>query len=136
MSLLFVQLLSGLANAMFLFLIASGLSLIFGVTRIVNFAHGSFYMLAAYLTYSLAAVLPGGPVAFYAAVFFLVNATYIALIWKLIDRTSGGKIPLKVRRIMRVRSLTTLSLFGAAAVVALKYRLSALESASAASSSI
>ncbi len=50
MSLLLVQLLSGLANAMFLFLIASGLSLIFGVTRIVNFAHGSFYMLAAYLT--------------------------------------------------------------------------------------
>jgi branched-chain amino acid transport system permease protein len=44
MSLLFVQLLSGLANAMFLFLIASGLSLIFGVTRIVNFAHGSFYI--------------------------------------------------------------------------------------------
>src|SRR6478736_4976600 len=63
MSLLLVQLLSGLANAMFLFLIASGLSLIFGVTRIVNFAHGSFYMLAAYLTYSLAAALPAGPAA-------------------------------------------------------------------------
>ena len=76
MSLLFVQLLSGLANAMFLFLIASGLSLIFGVTRIVNFAHGSFYMLAAYLTYSLAAALPGGPVAFYAAV--LLAAVLVA----------------------------------------------------------
>ena len=69
MSLLFVQLLSGLANAMFLFLIASGLTLIFGVTRIVNFAHGSFYMLAAYLTYSLAAALPpAARLAFYAAV--------------------------------------------------------------------
>src|SRR5882672_2412981 len=67
MSLLLVQLLSGLANAMFLFLIASGLSLIFGVTRIVNFAHGSFYMLAAYFTYSLTAALPLGPGAFYAA---------------------------------------------------------------------
>src|SRR2546425_6739251 len=67
MSLLVVQLLSGLANAMFLFLIASGLSLIFGVTRIVNFAHGSFYMLAAYLTYSLSALLPLGAGAFYAA---------------------------------------------------------------------
>src|SRR4026208_1712244 len=55
MSLLLVQLLSGLANAMFLFLIASGLTLIFGVTRIVNFAHGSFYMLAAYLNYAPAA---------------------------------------------------------------------------------
>ena len=40
---------------MVLFLVASGLTLIFGVTRIVNFAHGSFYMLAAYLTYTLAA---------------------------------------------------------------------------------
>ncbi len=66
-SLLLVQLLSGLAHAMVLFLIASGLSLIFGVTRIVNFAHGSFYMLAAYLTYSLASRLPLGGAAFYAA---------------------------------------------------------------------
>src|SRR5260370_14562590 len=52
---------------MFLFRIASGLSLIFGFTRIVNFAHGSFYMLAAYLTYSLSALLPLGAGAFYAA---------------------------------------------------------------------
>src|SRR5574341_2044638 len=67
-SLLFIQLLSGLAHAMVLFLIASGLSLIFGVTRIVNFAHGSFYMLAAYLTYTLTAILPLGGASFYAAV--------------------------------------------------------------------
>ena len=66
-SLLLVQLLSGLAHAMVLFLIASGLALIFGVTRIVNFAHGSFYMLAAYLTYSLAQRLPLGAASFYAA---------------------------------------------------------------------
>ncbi len=38
-----------------LFLVASGLSIIFGVTRIVNFAHGSFYMLGAYLAYTLTA---------------------------------------------------------------------------------
>jgi branched-chain amino acid transport system permease protein len=68
MSIILIQLLSGLAHAMVLFLIASGLSLIFGVTRIVNFAHGSFYMLAAYLTYSLAGALPLGPAAFYVAV--------------------------------------------------------------------
>ncbi len=67
-SLVLIQLLSGLAHAMVLFLIASGLSLIFGVTRIVNFAHGSFYMLAAYLTYTLAATLPLGAAAFYVAV--------------------------------------------------------------------
>jgi len=53
---------------MVLFLIASGLSLIFGVTRIVNFAHGSFYMLAAYLAYTLAAMLPFGSASFYVAV--------------------------------------------------------------------
>jgi len=53
---------------MVLFLIASGLSLIFGVTRVVNFAHGSFYMLAAYLAYTLTAALPLGGASFYLAV--------------------------------------------------------------------
>ena len=67
-SILFVQLLSGLAHAMVLFLIASGLSLIFGVTRVVNFAHGSLYMLAAYLTYTLSTALPLGAASFYVAV--------------------------------------------------------------------
>ena len=75
MSFLFIQLLSGLANAMFLFLVASGLTLIFGVTRIVNFAHGSFYMLAAYLTYSLAAALPPGGSGFYLAILAAALAT-------------------------------------------------------------
>src|SRR5258705_6205075 len=75
MSFLFIQLLSGLANAMFLFLVASGLTLIFGVTRIVNFAHGSFYMLAAYLTYALAAALPQGGAGFYLAVLAAAIAT-------------------------------------------------------------
>ena len=55
----FAQLLTGLANASSLFLIASGLSIIFGVTRVVNFAHGSLYMLGAYMAYSLVTTLPG-----------------------------------------------------------------------------
>jgi branched-chain amino acid transport system permease protein len=101
MSLLFVQLLSGLANAMFLFLIASGLSLIFGVTRIVNFAHGSFYMLAAYLTYSLAAALPGGPLAFYAAV--LIAAVLVAALGGLVE-------VLLLRRVYRAPELYQLLL--------------------------
>ena len=42
-----LQLLGGLSHATTLFLMASGLTLIFGVTRIVNFAHGSFFMLGA-----------------------------------------------------------------------------------------
>jgi branched-chain amino acid transport system permease protein len=44
-----VQFLNGLAGASTLFLIAVGLSLIFGVTRIVNFAHGSMYMIGLYV---------------------------------------------------------------------------------------
>ncbi|MBV9054505.1 MAG: ABC transporter permease [Hyphomicrobiales bacterium] len=48
-----IQALNGLASASSLFLVASGLSIIFGVTRVVNFAHGSFYMLGAYLGWSL-----------------------------------------------------------------------------------
>ena len=55
------QLLNGLAEASSLFLVAAGLSLIFGVTRIVNFAHGSFYMLGIYLAYSLVELLGVGP---------------------------------------------------------------------------
>ncbi len=50
MSSLLVQLLGGLSYATTLFLMAAGLTLIFGVTRIVNFAHGSFFMLGALFT--------------------------------------------------------------------------------------
>ena len=52
-SALLIQLLNGLAGAASLFLVAAGLSLIFGVTRIVNFAHGSFFMVGIYLAYTL-----------------------------------------------------------------------------------
>ncbi|MFY7778209.1 MAG: ABC transporter permease [Elstera sp.] len=56
-TLLFV-LLNGLVSGGVLFLIASGLTLIFGVCRVVNFAHGSLAMLGAFLTYSLLAYVP------------------------------------------------------------------------------
>ena len=55
-----VQLLNGLAGASSLFLVAAGLSLIFGVTRIVNFAHGSFFMLGVYIAYDLVERLGAG----------------------------------------------------------------------------
>ena len=64
MDFLLIQFLNGLASASYLFLVASGLSIIFGVTRIVNFAHGSFYMLGAYIAYTLVTRIgdsvPGG----------------------------------------------------------------------------
>ena len=51
MSSVVLQFLNGLASASTLFLVAAGLSLIFGVTRIVNFAHGALYMLGIYAAY-------------------------------------------------------------------------------------
>ncbi len=53
MAFLVVQTLTGLASASSLFLVASGLSIIFGVTRVVNFAHGSLFMLGAYAALTL-----------------------------------------------------------------------------------
>ena len=53
LSFLLVQALNGLASASSLFIIATGLTIVFGVTRIVNFAHGSFYMLGAYFGVTL-----------------------------------------------------------------------------------
>ena len=62
-----VQALTGLSSASALFLVASGLSIIFGVTRVVNFAHGSFYMLGAYIAYTFVEHLAGA-VGFWVAV--------------------------------------------------------------------
>ena len=89
-----------------------------------NFAHlFSMSLLPLSTAWMAVSKLAPQPVAFYAAVFFLVNATYIFLIWELIDPTPVDVVPPKVRRIMRVRSIVTLCLFGAAAVVALKFPL-------------
>jgi branched-chain amino acid transport system permease protein len=55
-----VQCLNALQYGLLLFLIASGLTLIFGVMGVINLAHGSFYMIGAYMAYALAPVL-GGP---------------------------------------------------------------------------
>ena len=73
---LIVQLLNGLASASSLFLVAAGLSLIFGVMRIVNFAHGSFFMLGIYLAYSLVDRL-GGVIGFWPALLLAPLATAV-----------------------------------------------------------
>ncbi len=69
---LLAQSLSGLATASSLFLVASGLTVIFGVTRIVNFAHGSLYMLGAYLAWTLVGALPRGHLGFWGGVLLAV----------------------------------------------------------------
>jgi branched-subunit amino acid ABC-type transport system permease component len=60
------QVLVGLSRTTILFIVASGLSLVLGVLRIPNLAHGSFYMIGAFLTYSVAAVI-GGKAGFWVA---------------------------------------------------------------------
>ena len=72
-----IQALNGLASASSLFLVAVGLSLIFGVTRIVNFAHGSLYMLGVYVAYSVATHV-GGALGFWGGV--VVAGLAVALI--------------------------------------------------------
>src|SRR3954470_3103855 len=57
---LLFQALNGLASASGLFFVAAGLSLIFGVTRIINIAHGSLYMVGIYLSYTFATKIGGG----------------------------------------------------------------------------
>ena len=83
-SFLFGQFLGGLTAAMFLFLIASGLSLIFGILRILNFAHGSFYMIGAYLAWQLVHILGPASGSFWFAVF--ASALAVALLGALIER--------------------------------------------------
>lgn len=80
-----IQLLNGLQYGLLLFLVASGLTLIFGIMGIINLAHGSFYMLGAYLAWWLAS-LTG---SLLAAVLVAVPLTVLfgmALEWLLIRR--------------------------------------------------
>ncbi|MCI0547126.1 MAG: branched-chain amino acid ABC transporter permease [Candidatus Rokubacteria bacterium] len=84
LSFVFAQSLSGLTTAMFLFLIASGLSLIFGVLRVLNFAHGSFYMLGAYAAYQFVQWFGTGPGRFWWAA--IGAALAVALLGGLVER--------------------------------------------------
>src|SRR5579872_2334171 len=93
LSLLFGQFLGGLTTAMFLFLIASGLSLVFGVMRVINFAHGSFYMIGAYLAWQAVQWLhPTGAGFWLAALFSAVGVGVMgAVIERLFFRSLYGR---------------------------------------------
>jgi uncharacterized membrane protein len=87
-----------------------------------NFAHlFSMSLLPLSTAWMATSELAAQPVSFYAAVFFLVNATYIALIWELIEAKPADEIANKARRFMHWRSIATLCLFGIAALVALRW---------------
>jgi branched-subunit amino acid ABC-type transport system permease component len=83
-SFIFAQSLSGLTAAMFLFLIASGLSLIFGVLRVLNFAHGTFYMLGAYAAYQVVQWIGTGPGMFWVAA--IGAALAVAVLGGVVER--------------------------------------------------
>ncbi len=106
---LVLQALSGLASASSLFLVASGLTVIFGVSRIVNFAHGSFYMLGAYLAWTFVTTLPRGHLGFWGGV--LAAALLVGLIGVVVE-------VLLLRRIYRAPELfQLLATFGVVLIV-------------------
>jgi branched-subunit amino acid ABC-type transport system permease component len=78
------QLRSGLTTAMFLFLIASGLSLIFGVLKIINFAHGSLYMIGAYIAWNMTVVLGRTSIGFLGAV--VIASLSVAVLGGIVER--------------------------------------------------
>ena len=77
------QLLAGVSNGMLLFLISAGLSLIFGVLRIINFAHGALFMFGALIAVSLTALAPGAIGSFASAL--IGAAAGLALIGALLE---------------------------------------------------
>ena len=104
-----VQLLTGLASASSLFLVAVGLTVIFGVTRVVNFAHGSLTMLGAYIGWSILTRLPHDPASFVAGV--LLTALALCGLGALLEMTL-------LRRIYRAPELfQLLATFGVVLMV-------------------
>ena len=83
MDLVFGQFVAGLSIGSTLFLISAGLTLIFGVTRIINFAHGSLFMVGAYAASTLTAMLPATPLGFFGGV--LLAAIAVGLLGALIE---------------------------------------------------
>jgi branched-chain amino acid transport system permease protein len=95
-----IQLLSGLSRAMMLFLLSAGLSLIFGVMNILNFAHATLWLLGGYITYSIytwLAGLFGTSIALLVPAVIGTTAALFAIGWLLerflIRRMYGRELP-------------------------------------------
>ena len=70
-----INLLNGISSGLLLFMLSSGLTLIFSMMGVLNFAHASFYMLGAYFAYSLA-----GVAGFWVAVLGAIVYSLIGLV--------------------------------------------------------
>ncbi|MBT5498969.1 MAG: branched-chain amino acid ABC transporter permease, partial [Alphaproteobacteria bacterium] len=109
MSFIVAQAITGLASAASLFLISVGLSIVFGVTRVVNFAHGSLYMLGAYIAFSLVSVMGDSFVGYLLAL--LLAALAVGVIGAVIETSL-------LRRIYKAPELfQLLATFGVVLVV-------------------
>lgn len=85
-----------------------------------NFAHLFSVSLIPITTEWIAdSRLAAAPVALYASVFVLVNITYLALCFELVDRPARDDVTQRMRRLLRMRSFVTIGIFATAAVVAL-----------------
>jgi uncharacterized membrane protein len=92
-----------------------------------NFAHLFSASLIPFTTEWIADTrLAAAPVCMYAAVFVLVNITYVALCWEAVDRPMREEMPVRIRRLMHVRSFLTMGVFAAAAVIALWWPVAAM----------
>jgi len=92
-----------------------------------NFAHLFSVSLVPFSTAWIAGSrLAAVPVALYAAVFVLVNATYLVLCWETMDKSQAEGVTIRKRQTMRIRSTVTLGIFAIAAIVALKYPIAGI----------
>ena len=109
MGFLLTQALTALASASSLFLVAAGLTVIFGVTRVVNFAQGSLTMLGAYIAWTILRHLPRDPASFALGV--LATTLALAVLGALLEMTL-------LRRIYRAPELfQLLATFGVVLMV-------------------
>jgi branched-subunit amino acid ABC-type transport system permease component len=78
------QTLVGLSRTVILFIVASGLSLILGVLRIPNVAHGSLYMIGAFMAFTVSSLFGGGTTGFWAAI--IIAPLGVALLSLIVER--------------------------------------------------
>ena len=88
------QLLVGLSRAMILFIVCAGLSFVLGVLRIPNVAHGSLYMIGAFVAFSFFTLFGGGSAGFWLA---LILAPFVvALVSLIVERALSVCLPQKI----------------------------------------
>ena len=78
------QILMGLSRTVILFIVASGLSLILGVLRIPNIAHGSLYMIGAFMAYTVSRLFGGGVAGYWMAI--LIAPLAVAFLSFILER--------------------------------------------------